>query len=379
MNKTNVKNIAKTVALVLLVCAIFAVLFWAMSKLLDVGSDSVIAEYDGIKVYSSDIEDLTNYLVIYQAQDLGQEVNITDMMSQAVQTYVRYKVLEIDLEEDGYKLDESKVKESVEAAKATLEANMGYKAWMEKYYVSKNFLEEDVRRSELAKLYKEVYAVEISELEIKNYYNSHAATTFARPAGYYWSSVIRPVKDITDETESAEAKAEMQTYLDKVLAGTMTLDDVNKEMDAKYNSYPNSVYEGDDVTKTTDIKVYADKAALEAHLAEIDKEYADRDPNAAEDSKQYENYMNYLGKTFQANVYYAIQHMEVGSVWNEVMVSFPGYFIIQLDAYETENDFIPYDEVKDQIKETLKSNQESENLQEYLSEIESYYRVKYYI
>ncbi len=378
MNKKSIIKYAKIAAIVLVICAVFALLFVGMSKLLDIGNDTPIAVYDGKLVYQSDIEDIVNYHLITQ---YSSGDSYSDILANAVRTYVRYQLMEQDLAEKGYVLDEDKVEQSFEEAKAKIENIMTYSKWCKTYQVSKKFLKEDIRRQELEKLFYEVTEIEVTEEEARNYYAIHAINDYTRPAGYYWTSVIRPYKDdAVMEEEMLAAKEEMNAYLAKILDGSMTLEEVDEELDEKYsisNGYTYSLYEGEEVTSTSKLIIMEDEAAFRDYLAELDETYATRDPDAEEDSDEYTAYLNYLGKVFQANVYYQLQHMEVGEVCNTALESYAGYYIIRLDAIETVNDFVPFEEVREEIIEILEEEAYETALSQYFTEIEYKYEVQY--
>ncbi len=347
------------------------------------GKGNVVAVYDGIPVYEDEVQDLINYTLIRGYNQYTTDEDIENMMRDAVRTYVRYKAMELDLENKGYTVDEKVLKESIAEAKKQLEEEGGgYKAWRESYRVSKNFLEEEMRRYYITELYNEANDgdIKVSESEARAYYQTHALTDFAVHAGYYWDSLLRPIRDITDAEENAAAKAEMDQYLEKIKNGTMTWDAVKKELDSKYNmttGYPNAMYSGEDFTGTNAMITIESEAKLQEFLAEIDKEHEKRDPNADPKSEEYAAYMNYLGNSFQANVYYALQNLEVGEVWGETFQSFVGYYIIRLNGIELANDFVPYDEVSGKIIELLLAQKLEAAFVEYFENLDEEYDISY--
>lgn len=384
MKTKSIKQIVIVVAIILAICAVFALLFFGMSQLLHIDRGQVVAEYDGNLVYESDVQDIINYNLMVGVTDQTTEYELHNIMVNAVKTYVKYKTLEIDLEEKGYVIDEKEFKEALKEAKADIEETYGYKEWCDMYRVSKDFLEEELRRFYIAALYNDniEQKVQVSEQEARDYYSVHAISDYSKPAGYYWTSVLRPVRDIADQNEAAEAKAEMDAYLAKVLNGEMTLEDVDKELNAKYNektAYPNAMYDGEDTIAIDTMYVFLDEKDFHDLLDVIDETYADRDINADEKSEQYANYMSYLANTFEAYVHYALQNMEVGEVWETTLQNFVGSYIIRLDRVETTNAFIPYDEVADEIITLLMAEKLEKNFADYLYDLEAKYDIVYYV
>ncbi len=383
MNKKTILKYVKTAGIVLLVVVVFGVLFWGADKLFHfgVGPGQLIAEYDGEPVYEKDVADIINYQIMAAMLETGSGVNLNEAKQNAVKTYVRYKAMELDLKLQGYVVDEAKVQATYDDAMAQIETKMSYKEWRETYNVSKKFLREDVYRHELEQLYREVNQVTVTDAEAREYYAVHALKDYSKPAGYYWTSMIRPVKDITDATEAAAAKAEMDAYLAKLLDGSMTWDAVNKELDGKYNvenGYINAIYEGADKTSNDAMIIFESEQALADHIAKLGEDYPKRDASAKKDSEEYEQYMSYLGKVFQANTLYALQNMEVGEIWEKTLETYVGYYVIRLDSVETVNDFVPFEDVKDEIVSILKTEKEETALSDYYNKLEKEYGILYY-
>lgn len=384
MKTKSIKKVAITAAVIVAVCAVFALLYFGLSQLLHVDKGQVVAEYDGNLVYESDVQDIINYQLITQVTDSTTNEELIAIMQSSIKTYVKYKVMELDLEEKGYTINEDDLKQTVEESKAQLEESFGYKEWCEMYRVSEDFLEEDIRRYFLADLYYE-YAktnVQVSESEAKAYYTANALTDYIDPAGYTWTSLLVPVRDFTDAEEMAAAKVEADAYLAKLQNGTMTFDEVKTELAGKYNettAYVNAQFSGEDFTSLDDMVIFEDEAALNDLIDQLDEVYANRDVNAETNSEAYNNYMNFKSNVFKANVYYALQRLEVGEIWDSTIESFVGYFIIRLDDFTTKNGFVPFDDVKDDIINTLLSEKLESGLSEYFNSIESEYNVVYYI
>ncbi|MBQ9748217.1 MAG: hypothetical protein IJV98_05480 [Clostridia bacterium] len=346
------------------------------------GKGGIVAVYDDIPVYESEVQDIINYNLINYYTANMTENDIELIMRDAVKTYVRYLALERDLAALGFTIDEDELEERVKATKNELEKGMGYKKWRESYRVSKDFLEEDVRRYMLSELYAEALQddIKVTEQEAREYYQVNAIDQFATHAGYYWTSILRPVRDVNDEAERAEAKKEMDDYLAKIKAGTMTLDQVKEELAKKYNAmtgYPNAMYAGEDFTSASAIIKMTNDTEYQEALDDIDAIYANRDPNADEKSEEYKAYMNYLGNVFQATTYYALQTLEPGQVWESTIQSFVGCYIVRLDKIETTNNFIPYEEVSGTIIETLMAQKLQEDFTRYFEALDEKYAISY--
>ncbi len=385
MKTKSIKKYAVTALIILAVVAVFALLFWGLSSLIRGGNKGeVVAEYDGNLVYEEDVVDIINYYLVTQVTSQTDEDGLSEIMKNAIKTYVRMKTVEMDLAEQGYYIDEKVLNDEYKASIEIIEEDMKYKDWYESYRVSKNFLKEELRRYAIASLYHEVYAneVTVTDAEIQKYYQTHAISDYLKSAGYYWTSVIRPVKDVTDEAELAEAKAEMEAYIEKVKNGTMTLEEVNTELDAKYNNengYSAYAYDGSDVTAVSDMLSFIDEDDFNDLMTVLDEMYADRDATADKSSDEYSQYMTYLGKVFQSSVYYAIQNLEPGEVWDVPLQSFLGYYMIRFDSVETNDAFVPFDEVKEEIRSTLETEKFNELYEAYLQGLEDKYDVVFYL
>ncbi len=384
MKTKNIKKYAITAAVIVAVCAVFALLFFGMSKLLNFDRGQVVAEYDGNLVYEADVQDIINYQLIVQVNDQTTNNQLNAIMINAVKTYVQYLVMEQDLAAKGYTIDEEAFEKTLKETKAQIEETHGYKEWCEMYRVSKDFLEEELRRYEIASLYSSVMQsdIKVTEKEARDYYQVHAISDYALPAGYYWTSVLRPVRDITNETEAAEAKAEMDAYLEKIMNGSMTLEKVNEELDKKYNletAYLNSIYDGEDTIATEYMYSFIDENDYLDLLNTIDETYKNRDPKADKSSEAYADYMNYLASTFEAKVHYALQNLEPGEIYTETLQSYVGTYIIRLDRIETQNAFVPYDQVSVEILELLMAQKLEEDFSDYLNSLDETYDIVYYV
>jgi hypothetical protein len=383
MNTNSVKKYTKIAVIVVAAVLVFALLCFGLSKLLNVSFSrgQIIAEYDGESVYDADVQDIINYNLIIHYDGNTTEAGLNQIMQEAVVTYVRYKAMEIDLGKKGYTVDEDELNKTFKEAKKEIEKTQKYSEWCEMHRVSKDFLKEELRRYALAALYNEVIEseVKVTEAEAREYYSLHAIEKFRLPAGYYWTATLRPVKDVADQAETAQAKAEMAAYLEKIKNGRMTFEDVDKELNAKYpaSEYPSAIYDGEDSTAIDGMYTFIDEKDFQDLLTTIDTTYKDRDLNADPKSDAYSDYMSYLGATFEAKVHYALQNMEIGDVWAEPFESFVGYYIIRLDRIETKNAFVPYEEVSSAIIETLMAEKLQNEFLEYLVELETKYQISY--
>jgi hypothetical protein len=387
MKTQQIKKYAVTAAIVVAICAVFALLYFGLSQLIRFDKGMVVAEYDGIEIYESDVADIVNYQLILQTNETTTEEELQTIMSQAVETYVNYIVLEKDLASKGYKLDRSEYKKGLKEAKAEMAAVYGsYKDWCEMYHVSNDFFEEEYRRYEITALYYE-YAgaeglVKVTEEDAKNYYMTHALDKYALPAGYYWESAIRPVLDYTDAAELAAAKAETEAYIAKIQNGTMTFDEVAAELKKNYTyekGYSGANFAGEDFTSMDAMITIPDQETLDYMIGEFGKHYEDRDLNAAKNSEQYANYMNYIANIFKANVYYALQHMENGEVYGMALESFAGYYIIRLNSIEMKSDFVPFENVEEEIVAAVHAEKLETSFRDYTQEIIKKYNVIYYV
>jgi hypothetical protein len=222
----------------------------------------------------------------------------------------------------------------------------------------------------------------VTEEDAKNYYMTHALDKYALPAGYYWESAIRPVLDYTDAAELAAAKAETEAYIAKIQNGTMTFDEVAAELKKNYTyekGYSGANFAGEDFTSMDAMVTIPDQETLDYMIGEFGKHYEDRDLNAAKNSEQYANYMNYIANIFKANVYYALQHMENGEVYGMALESFAGYYIIRLNSIEMKSDFVPFENVEEEIVAAVHAEKLETSFRDYTQEIIKKYNVIYYV
>lgn len=370
------KRFAKLICLLLAV-SLIAAMFVSCKK--DKGE--IIAVYNDTPVYEADVEELLSYKMATELAGGATESELQTLLEEAVTTYVQFLMLELDLKEQGIKVDESYVNKEFEAAKEELDKSFegGYSAWTEAYGVSEDFLKEELRRYILAEMYYDLAEekLEIAEDEIKAYYNANASKYF-RGKGYNWSVLFREVKDITDETECQTAKNEAQEYIYRINEGKMTWDEVETQLLERFteeDGYGKAAYfNGENFTYNTSVIKIDD---LDAYLAGLDETYKERDENAAEDSEAYELYMEYIGKCFEAETYYALQNLNAGEIYEKPIKNFVGYAIIRLDSYTEESYFIPLDDVREEITEELMSTKIEESFVAYLEELETKYSVSY--
>lgn len=362
----------------LLIISIFALMASSCGN-----KGDILAVYNNNPVYESDVRDIINYQVILNATLEMTDEEKSEIAKEAVRTYVKYKVLEIDLKKKGYTIDEKALKQDVKDAIAYLDENFegGYKDWRNMYHLSKNFLKEDLRRYALANLFNE-YAkdtIEVSEEEMKNYYNVNAAQ-YADPAGYTWTAILREVLDFNDAEECETAIAEMESYIRQVSSGFMTMAQVKEDLMKKYteeDGYTQTkLYSGENFSAKSDVNQVVD---LNKSLAALKEKYKDVNPDAdpETDKEAYQTYMRYLGECFQVEVYAALQNLKIGEVYSKPLKSFGGYYIIRLDKIKTENGFKPFDEVKSEIKKDIFENKMTTAFADYMTHLENDYGVQY--
>ena len=366
----------KKVICILLVFSVIAVLFTACGD-----RGEILAVYDNTPVYEEDVRDIINYYIATNATLDSTDEEKTEIAKQAVRTYVNYKLLELDLKDLGYTVDEkaldATLEETIDYLDETFEG--GYQDWRTMYQVSKNFLKEELRRFELAALFSEYASdtVEITDAEIGEYYELNAME-YADPAGYTWTAVLREVLDLNDEEECATAKAEMESYIRQIKGGFSTLEQVKEDILKKYteeDGYTQTeLYSGETFTPKTSVKDIPDLAAA---LEEVAQSYENLNPDAEPDKDEYDTYMSYLGDCFETEVYYALQNMEAGEIYEKPLLSFAGYFIIRLDRVKLESGFTPLEEVRDEIETKLRNERISEMFEAHLNNLTENHEVQY--
>lgn len=344
----------------------------------------ILVVYNGIPVFASEVQDIINYALSTKMTDQTTEEQMQIIMGEAIGVYVQHKILELDFNERGIKVDEKVVKNQYKLEKESIEETYegGYKAWMEDYGVSEYFLKEEVRRYVLADMFVNDVSDEItvSEDEMKAYMSLHS-NDYYNPAGYGWTMIFREVKDITDETECAAAEAETQDYINKIASGKMTLADAKKELLEKYTAKDGytkaAIYSGSDFTSLQNMPLIETREQLEVLFADMDEFYKDRDFTADKDSQQYANYMHWIAERFEAETYYALQTTEVGEVYTKPIKNFVGYGILCVDSVVTKNSFDAFEDVKDELAAKVFDQKIQEKYLEYLEELHHKYDVQY--
>lgn len=341
----------------------------------------IIAVYDNKPVYEAEVADIINYELGTQYTSTMTPDQLEAIMESAVVTYVQYKAIELDLEKKGITVDEDELKKAVEDNKKYINDNMegGYDAWKQSYQVSDAFLEEHLRRVQLRALCEEELKKEINvtDDEAYNYYLNNSLN-YTAPAGYNWTSVLHEALNIEDAAECTAIEAEMKNYIAKISEGTMTMDDAKKAILAENTADKGykygSLFQGSDFTATTALKEITD---LDAEIAAIKESYGNPVYKAEMTDEEKEAYENCFAKVFQTEVYYALQNLEVGEVYEKPIKSIIGYYIIRLDSISTVSGFKPFEDVKDSIVETLTANALLTAYDSYLSEITVEYGLSY--
>ena len=377
------RRLAKIVSLLLAVTMLVG-LFASCKKHPTVKDGEILVVYNGVAVYESEVQDIINYTLVTKMNSETTEEQMKIMMGEAIGTYVQYKTLELDFNERNIKINEKDFKARVKAEKEEIEKNYegGYKGWMKNHGVSEDFLAEEVRRYVLTDMYYSLVAdsIEVTEEDMKAYMNLHASD-FYHAAGYNWTIVFREVKDITDETECAAAEAEAKTYIEQIQNGETTIEVVKGELLEKYSKDDGYIkaelFNGSDFTDIQTMPAIKTQEDLNAIFEEIDAVYADRDPNAATSSQQYANYMNWIAEKFEAEVYYALQHLEKGEVYSKPIKSFIGYGILRLDSVVDQASFDQFEDVKEYLAIQVLSEKVQNMMMDHLEELHHKYNVQY--
>ena len=347
------KKILKTVCL-LLSTVIFIGVFVSCGK-----GKYVVAVYNHDKeVYQSEVDDIINYYVNEYWKTGMSESEKTKIKSSAVNVFVQYRLIEEDLKKDGFRIEKKVLNDRYRIEKAKIEENFegGYQAWRKTYGVSARFLKEEVRRMLLReKCYENIRSeLEITDDILKNYMSDHAVD-YLNPSGYGWTMIFREVKDISDETECAAAKAEAQAYIAKLRSGEMTMEQVESELLAKYTKeegYGEAIlFNGSDFTAVQSMPVLDTEEKLEYWLEKYNEDYENRDATADASSKEYEAYMQYVSKCMEIETYYALQHLEINGTYGRPIFSLIGYGILCLDSVVKESSFDSFEDVKEELEE----------------------------
>lgn len=370
------KHCRKLAAMLLLV-SMLVVLFASCGE----KKGEIIAVYDNKPVYEAEVADIINYELGTQYTSTMTPDQLEAIMENAVVTYVQYKAIELDLEKKGITVDEDELKKAVEDNKKYINDNMegGYDAWKQSYQVSDAFLEEHLRRAQLRALCEEELKKEINVTDDEAYtYYLNNSLNYTAPAGYNWTSVLHEALNIEDAAECTAIEAEMKDYIAKITAGTMTMDDAKNAILAENTADKGykygSLFQGADFTATTALPEITD---LDAEIAAIKESYGNPVYKEEMTDEEKEAYENCFAKVFQTEVYYALQNLEVGEVYEKPIKSIIGYYIIRLDSISTVSGFKPFEDVKATIVETLTANALLNAYDSYLSEITIEYGLAY--
>lgn len=343
------------IACILLVFAMLTLLFAGCQG----KSGMVVAAYDGKPIYESEVQSIVNYYVISRANVSTTEDEKIEIAQDAVRTYVKYKVLELDLAKQGFKVDEKELRKDLKATIKELNETTegGYADWRNMYQVDKNFLKEELRRFALAQLFREFITegMNITDEQAKRYFNANG-DKYTDPAGYTWTAVLLEVKDLKNDAEATKMKSEAEEYIRQLRGGFTDLDTVKADVFSKYTEADGytqtSLYSGENMTSMIEYTAVPD---LSAALAKIDEEYGEVDPSADEktDLTGYTKYMNYISDRYKAEVFYALGKLNAGEVYSEPIKSVAGYFIVRLDRVKEKSGFKKFEDVKDSIIEEM--------------------------
>lgn len=370
------KHCRKLLAMLLLI-SMLVLLFAACGE----KKGSIIAVYNNKPVYEAEVADIINYELGVQYTSTMTPAQLEAIMENAVVTYVQYKAIELDLEKKGITVDEKELKKAVEENKQYINDNTegGYNAWKQSFQVSDSFLEEHLRRAQLRELCEAELEKEINVTDDMAYdYYLTNSLSYTAPAGYNWTSVLHEALNIEDAAECAAIEAEMKDYIAKITAGTMTMDDAKNAILAENTADKGykygSLFQGADFTATTSLIEIAD---LDAKIAEIKASYNNPVYKAEMTDEEKKAYENCLAEVFKAEVFYALQNLEVGEVYEKPIKSSIGYYIIRLDSISTVSGFKPFEDVKANIVETLTANALLDAYDAYLGEITIEYGLAY--
>ena len=347
------KKILKTVCL-LLSTVIFIGVFVSCGK-----GKYVVAVYNQDKeVYQSEVDDIINYYVNEYWKTGMSESEKTKIKASAVNVFVQYRLIEEDLKKDGFRIEKKVLNDRYRIEKAKIEEKFegGYQAWRKTYGVSAGFLKEEVRRMLLReKCYENIRSeLEITDDILKNYMSDHAVD-YLNPSGYGWTMIFREVKDISDETECAAAKAEAQAYIAKLRSGEMTMEQVESELLAKYTKeegYGKAIlFNGSDFTAVQSMPVLDTEEKLEYWLEKYNEDYENRDATADASSEEYDAYMQYVSKCMEVETYYALQNLGIDQIYGSPIFSLIGYAIVCLDSIVKESGFDSFEDIKEELRE----------------------------
>lgn len=345
----------------------------------------LLATYDGGEVYSKDedVELWTRYFLGYYGAYIDEgKMTTAELGELAVKTIVSQRLREIELEKRGLEVSDEKVEEmynfnkeafdkSYEGGFKQLMKDTGLKKKFWKMYARNAVVEQTIVNDLLAKK-------NFSDEELRNYYVANLEK-YIIAAGYTYTAVFVEVKDLSSESEWAEAKIAAQKYIDRIIGGE-DFDKVKEDILSVYNEengYSQSEnWSGEGVITFEEIYDVED---LEKALKDIDEEYSDRDPNAGEDTEGYGKYLQYLAKSMACTQSYAMKHMEVGSVYSDPIISPLGWMILRLDHIEEETIYPSLDElrlflIEDYSNELISSGK---LLGDFSDEMDKKYNVKY--
>lgn len=349
------------------------------------GKGMLLATYDGGEVYSTDkdVKLWTKYLSgYYGSYILEGKMTSAELGKIIVKTIVAQRIREIEVAKRGLSISESEVEEMYEYNKKAFDENYegGFKKMMKDSGLKKKFwmmfarnavVEKAIARDILAKK-------EFTDKELTDYYTNNLKN-YIISAGYTYTAMFVEVKDLSSESEWAEAKTAAQKYIDRIKGGE-DFDKIKEEILSIYNEKngytQTSTWTGEGAIGFDEIYDIDD---LEKALADADENYKDRNSKADKGSEEYGKYLQYLATCMAYTQSYAMEHMEAGTIYSEPIISPLGWMILRLDRVTEETyypslDEIRLDLIRDYTNELVTSGKVMEK---FSNEMDEKYHVKY--
>ena len=392
----------KIISIVLAVLTVFSVCatFLSCEK---ASRGTLLATYDGGKVYESDVADWQNFFRIENISDIynaeNQDAMIAEVDDATTAFYVKLKAFRKLLEDKGIAtITDSSIKQYAEemiipALEEKYADNGGYEFWRKSYNVSKNFVydyaEEQIVTAYLEKYVMSVYGV--TEQMIYDYWDANAYKYIVVPS-YIFDVIMVSVasEDKADPEAWEAAKAEAQGYIDRIKAGEDFADVKADAIKNSKNSASSEVYSVKDSVPYTECNGFEDK---EENLAYIDDyikayseaynvnlvEYADENGNA----KEYALWFGYCNMLNEFYTKYSLLNLEVGETIDEPIRHIEGYEIIKLVEKSDKTEFqnprtneTVYNDINDTLYEQLWDDGNGSAVDEFEEQLEKDYNIK---
>lgn len=372
-----------------LLCALFALVMIAAAGCSCGKTDEkhiLVASYDGGKIYSDDpdLTNWTNYLYTYYAEYITNgSMNRAQFTDIVLNTVVLHRVEELDMEKRGLKYTEEDITSAAEFFVLNAEQfyEGGYEKFLEDRHLTTDFVNSYAKVQVMEELILDdiVAKQDYSDAALLDYFHQHI-DTYVIKAGYSYDAAFLAVTDFADDDEVASKKAELQGYIDRIVAGEK-FSDVKKELLSKYSggAYDEAAtFSGEGIVEISELVHAQTEKDLEDARAFAESKYPNADAKSEKDSDAYGNYLRYLSLMMKYEQCFALLNTSEGETFSKPILSPIGWMMIKNLGYNPEVIVPEFADVKDRVKSdyTDEFYDSDDLLKDYKTDVFQKYNVK---